>query len=72
MTNRMKMLSILGLVWLSAVPAWAQLEDNGNGTITDCFSGLMWLKNANPAGAAMTWDQALTWAANLDFAGHQD
>jgi regulation of enolase protein 1 (concanavalin A-like superfamily) len=32
--------------------------DNGNGTITDNFTGLVWLKNANCQGI-MSWQQAL-------------
>ena len=54
-------------------------EDNGNGTISDCRTGLIWLKNANctataggiakttlgtPVGA-LSWDDAKTWTAGL-------
>ena len=40
-------------------------EDNGNGTVTDCRTGLIWLKNANCAKGVMSWDNAVTWATNL-------
>jgi quinol monooxygenase YgiN len=33
--------------------------DNGDGTVLDKLTGLIWLKNANPFGFR-TWDQALT------------
>ena len=33
--------------------------DNGDGTVTDNLTGLVWLKNANPFGFR-TWEQALT------------
>jgi hypothetical protein len=39
-------------------------EDNGNGTVTDCRTGLIWLKNANCA-ATLTWKAAMQWAAAL-------
>jgi len=41
-----------------------RFEDNGDGTVTDYLTGLVWLKNANCAGA-MTWNDALTYCNNL-------
>lgn len=40
--------------------AWPapRFADNGNGTVTDQLTGLVWLKNANPFGPK-TWEQAL-------------
>lgn len=49
-------------------------EDNLNGTVTDCRTGLIWLKNANctdtSGGVAnsttyLTWHNALKWVAGL-------
>ena len=40
-------------------------EDNGNGTISDCRTGLVWLKNANCIGGALDWNSAASWVANL-------
>lgn len=55
------------------------LVDNGDGTVTDTDLGIMWLKDANYAFTSgydddglMTWDEALTWAEGLDFAGYSD
>ena len=50
--------------------------DNKNGTITDNCTGLMWIKDAMGPGAnngtAMTWEQAVDFCNNLDFAGYTD
>jgi quinol monooxygenase YgiN len=35
-----------------------RFTDNGDGTVTDNMTGLVWLKNANPFGLR-TWEQAL-------------
>ncbi len=43
---------------------------NGNGTITDNATGLMWMRSDN--GEGLTWEEALAYAENLDFAGHTD
>ncbi len=44
--------------------------DNGDGTITDRATGLMWMKR--DSGKPMTWRQALAYAANLSHAGYDD
>lgn len=41
-----------------------RFEDNGDGTLTDHLTGLVWLKNASCAGEK-TWDHALTYCNNL-------
>ena len=41
-----------------------RFSDNGNGTVTDNLTGLVWLKDANPCGKK-TWQQALTFCNNL-------
>jgi hypothetical protein len=45
-------------------------KDNGNGTITDNCTGLIWQKiqSAN----LMTWEEALTYASDLTLAGKSD
>jgi len=45
-------------------------HDNGNGTITDRATGLMWSKA--DSGRGMNWEQALAYAAGLKLAGHSD
>jgi murein DD-endopeptidase MepM/ murein hydrolase activator NlpD len=47
----------------------SSLIDNGDGTVTDTQSGLMWQKTE---AGAMNWEAALTYCESLDFAGHDD
>jgi len=56
-----------------------KFTDNGDGTITDSATGLMWMKtDSGPQKAGekedgrLNWRQALKWAENLDYAGHKD
>lgn len=54
-------------------------KDNGDGTVTDNATGLMWMKvdsgklkaGINKDGK-LDWQQALQWAENLEYAGHSD
>ena len=41
-----------------------RFQDNGDGTMTDQLTGLVWLKNANCAGA-MDWYNAISYSNNL-------
>ena len=41
--------------------------DNLDGTVTDELTGLMWTKNANPAGNTMGWTQALDYVAHMNL-----
>ncbi|MBF0563843.1 MAG: DUF1566 domain-containing protein [Nitrospirae bacterium] len=43
-----------GAVWLNP-----RFIDNGDGTVTDNLTGLMWTKNANRAAGTKTWQRAL-------------
>jgi hypothetical protein len=45
-----------------------RFTDNGNGTVTDNLTGLVWLKNANCFGSK-TWTQGLSDANNLADGG---
>ena len=47
-----------------------KLVDNGDGTITDQSTGLMWQKA--DSGSTMNWQGALAYAHNLSLAGHND
>jgi len=44
--------------------------DNGNGTITDNATNLMWMQNDN--GAPILWESALSYAENFSYAGYSD
>jgi hypothetical protein len=55
------------------------LTDNGDGTVTDVATGLMWTQvdsghlGAGVAGdGRLDWQEALFWAELLDYAGHSD
>jgi len=50
--------------------ASAALVDNGDGTVTDIGSGLMWQKATAPG--TYTWQQALSYCESLSLAGHTD
>jgi len=45
------------------------LIDNGDGTISDRATGLMWQK---AEAGAMNWESALTYCESLQLAGHSD
>jgi hypothetical protein len=47
-----------------------QFIDNGDGTVTDQATGLMWMQQ--DSGAGMTWQDALAWAEAAQTAGHGD
>ncbi len=44
--------------------------DNGDGSVTDRATGLMWAKI--DSGKGLNWEQALAYAENLELAGHSD
>ena len=44
--------------------------DNGNGTITDAATGLMWMQN--DSGEGITWEEALKYAEKQEYAGYND
>ena len=50
--------------------------NNGDGTVTDNVTGLMWASDGNGdgcySGGTRTWSEAITWAEGLTFAGYSD
>lgn len=54
-----------GVAWPSP-----RFTDNGNGTITDNLTELMW--EQAPSGTDVTWENALTYANGLELGGHSD
>ena len=49
--------------------AFGELVDNGDGTVTDASTGLMWQQ---AEAGAMNWEAALVYCENLELAGHDD
>ncbi len=47
-----------------------EFVDNGDGTVSDLATGLMWMKADN--AAALSWEGALDYTENLVFAGFDD
>jgi hypothetical protein len=47
-----------------------QFVDNGDGTVTDTATGLTWMQA--DSGRALGWQEALSYAESLDYAGHDD
>lgn len=45
-------------------------RNNGDGTITDLATGLMWMQD--DSGYGMEWQNALSYCENLTYAGHSD
>ena len=60
-----------------ASPQGDRFTDNGDGTITDNLTGLMWVKDPAqiPGGlfaSPMYWYDAINACENLDYVGHND
>lgn len=51
-----------------AIPS-PRFSDNGNGTVTDNLTGLIWLNNASAAAATRNWATALSDVAQLNTDG---
>jgi hypothetical protein len=66
--------------YTTGCPSEGRFVDNGDGTVTDTCTGLMWQKDTadvtgdgkRNADDAVPWCQALAYCENLSFAGHDD
>ena len=59
---------VLALLWPTF--AFAGFVDNGNGTVTDTSTGLMWQQAT--ASGTYTWKAALSYCEGLTLAGYTD
>ena len=68
----MKMTLMAGVVLFLLLRglAVAGYTDNGNGTVTDTVTNLMWQQQDD--ATVRTWEQALTYCEGLSFGGHTD
>jgi hypothetical protein len=59
---------------IQAGVAWPEprFTDNGDDTMTDNLTGLMWTKNASLPGGYQTWQQALDYCNGLTLAEYSD
>ncbi|MCP4698054.1 MAG: DUF1566 domain-containing protein, partial [Gammaproteobacteria bacterium] len=55
---------------LNSAHAAGPFTINGDGTVTDQFSGVMWQQEDD--GIPRTWDDAISYCQNLSLAGHAD
>jgi len=62
-------IAVMMLVGLSLNAAGADFVDNGNGTVTDRGTGLMWQQETT---APMTWGETLSYCEDLILAGYDD
>ncbi len=53
-----------------AVPVQGAMVDNGDGTVSDTATGLMWQKATAPD--TYTWEQALAYCEGLSLSGYTD
>lgn len=62
--------------WANYNADGGRFTDNGDGTISDNATGLMWPKDGVGtgcnSGATLAWAAAITWAEGLEFAEHDD
>lgn len=70
----MVVMVVLGAVFLSArgfaAPPAGQFSVNGDGTVSDHVTGLMWQREA--PNANFIWEDAVSYCAALDLAGNDD
>ena len=54
--------------------AWpnSRFVDNGDGTLTDRLTGLVWTKNANLPGTGISWYQAMDYVAGMNTGTHHN
>ena len=60
-------LTMVLVLWPFA--AFGAFTDNGDGTVTDTDTGLLWQQTT---GGSMAWEAALTYCESLTLAGHTD
>lgn len=72
-------LMMLFLVFGLSISTHAVLIDRGGGMIYSTELDITWLQDSNYAQTSgydadgfMTWDDAMTWAANLSYGGYDD
>ena len=62
------LISILSL-FIFCSTGYAEMVDNGDGTVTDTKTGLMWQK---AEAGTKTWKEAIAYCESLVLAGHSD
>jgi hypothetical protein len=65
-----RVLLVLACVVLFSARAWAGYTQNGNGTVTDHVTGLMWQQGGSYM--RLSWEEAITYCQGLSLAGFDD
>ena len=65
-----KTLLFFCLLWIVPSTVQGNLVDNGNGTVTDTGTGLIWQQDGS--GSVMAWEAALVYCENLELGGYDD
>jgi len=63
------MLCLTGLAMSTGTSYAQQCVDNGDGTVTDNDTGLIWQKDS---AGPMDWDAAMSYVSSLSLGGHSD
>jgi hypothetical protein len=58
--------------YATGCPPEDRFVDNGDGTVTDRCTGLVWQQDTGNDGNPLNWFAALEYCENLSFAGHDD
>lgn len=66
-----KTLTILFCLMFTVAVYAARYTDNGDGTVSDNLTGLIWVKDGGTAGARV-WTNAIPYCSNLVFATYDD
>jgi hypothetical protein len=71
-TKHPALLQVTAVLLLFAVTGFCagRFVDNGNGTVTDTTTGLMWASKDN--GADINWEQAKKYCESFEAGGHKD
>jgi hypothetical protein len=67
--NRIIIFVFLLVIFLGSAAYSGRFSDNGNNTVTDARTNLMWQKTTSPA---MNYESAVAYCKNLSLAGHTD
>jgi hypothetical protein len=69
---KIRLIVFIAVLLISTTGAYAELHDRGGGLIYDDVLNVTWLQNANLAGTAMSWSEAIAWVADLEYGGYND
>jgi hypothetical protein len=61
---------ILAAILARGPLVWGEYRDNGDGTVSDNVTGLMWQRADD--GELRNWEAALAYCEGLELAGHDD